>query len=252
MHDSRYPRANPWIRFAAPDPGAALRLFCFPYAGAGASVYRGWRARLPTWIHLCPIQLPGREERIREPPFTNMDALCAALLPALAPYLDMPIALFGHSMGALIAYQAATRLREQGGSPIHLLVSGQRAPHLPLGRQPSYDLPEAAFRERLRSLNGTPELVLQDPELMDLVWPLLRADFELSECTPRQPRDPLDCPVTAFGGLDDSEVRRSHLDAWRDTTIRDFELHMFPGDHFYLAANESDLTMVLAKRLAAS
>ena len=96
MHESRYPRANPWTRFATPNPGVTLRLFCFPYAGAGASVYRRWRARLPTWIHLCPIQLPGREERIREAPFTNMDALCAALLPALAPYLDMPVALFGH------------------------------------------------------------------------------------------------------------------------------------------------------------
>src|SRR4051794_20676020 len=126
MHDSRYSRTSPWIRFDAPDARAALRLFCFPYAGAGASVYRGWKRRPPASIHVCPIQLPGREERIREPPFTNMDALCAALLPELAPYLDMPVALFGHSMGALIAYQAATRLRNQGCEPVHLLVSGQR------------------------------------------------------------------------------------------------------------------------------
>jgi medium-chain acyl-[acyl-carrier-protein] hydrolase len=252
MHDSRYPRTDPWIRFHAPDACARLRLFCFPHAGAGASVYRGWNGRLPSWIDVCPVQLPGREERIREPCFTNMDALCAALLPALAPYLDMPVALFGHSMGALIAYQAATRLRDQGRSPVHLLVSGHRAPHLPLGRPPSYNLPDPVFRERLRSLNGTPEPVLQNRELMDLVRPLLRADFELSECTPRERRDPLECPVTAFGGLADGEVRRSHLEAWRETTRGEFYLHMFAGDHFYIAGNESELTWLLAQRLGAS
>src|SRR5262249_24060572 len=148
MDDSRYPRANRWIRSDPPDANARLRLFCFPYAGRGASLYRGWSRRLPSWIDLRPVQLPGREERIREQAFTDMDALCAALLPSLAPYLDMPVAFFGHSMGALIAYQAATRLRDQGCIPVHLVVSGQRAPHLALGRPASYNLPEAAFKER--------------------------------------------------------------------------------------------------------
>jgi medium-chain acyl-[acyl-carrier-protein] hydrolase len=252
MDDSRYSRTDPWIRLYAPDARARLRLFCFPYAGRGASLYRGWNRRLPSWIEVCAIQLPGREERIREPAFTNMDALCDALLPSLVPYLDMPVAFFGHSMGALIAHHAATRLRDQGRSPVHLVVSGQRAPHLPLGRPQSYNLPEAAFRERLRTLNGTPEQVLKNPELMDLFRKLLRADFELTECTPRERRDPLDCPVTAFGGLADPEVPRAHLEAWREATRGAFYSHMFTGDHFYLTSNESELTALLAQRLALS
>jgi surfactin synthase thioesterase subunit len=181
-----------------------------------------------------------------------MAELCFALLPALVPYLDTPVAFFGHSMGALIAYQIATTLRDKGHCPIHLLVSSQRAPHLPLGRPPSYNLPDDAFTERLRSLNGTREMVLKDPELMDLLRPTLRADFELSECASRGRRDQLECPVTAFGGLADREVRRPQLEAWRETTRGAFHLHMFAGDHFYLAGNEAELTAIVAERLAPS
>ena len=243
-------RADPWVRFGALDPCAKLRLFCFPYAGGGASSYRSWARRFPNWIDVCPVQLPGREERLREAAFTNMDELCTEVLRALAPYFDMPVAFFGHSMGALIAYHLATRLHDQGRRLSHLLVSAHPAPHVPLTRPPSYDLPDAAFAERLRQLNGTSELVLQDPELMALVRPLLRADFKLSECTARTLRDPLDCPVTALGGLADREVERLHLEAWREVTRGAFQIHMIPGDHFYLFANEAQSTGLIGECLA--
>jgi surfactin synthase thioesterase subunit len=249
QNTSGYPRSDAWIRFHVPNAHARLRLFCFPYAGGGASIFRGWLGRFPDGIDVCPVQLPGREERIREAAFTKMDALCDALLPALAPLLDKPFALFGHSMGALIAYQLALRLQAQSRSPSHLLVSGQRAPHLPLGRPISYNLSDAAFTERLRELNGTPEPILQSPELMELVRPLLRADFELSERSRRSRHDPLDFPVTAFGGLADPEVQRPHLEAWRETTRAHFSLHMLPGDHFYMGTNEATLTVLIAERL---
>ncbi len=241
--------SSPWIRFRAPNEDARLRLFCFPYAGGGASIFRGWHGRFPSMIDVCLVQLPGREDRIREGAFTNMDALCGALWSALVPLLDKPFALFGHSMGALIAYHLALRLHARQLNPMHLFVSGLRAPHLPLGRPITYNLPDAAFTERLRDLNGTPEPILQTPELMELVRPLLRADFELSECTPRSRHDPLDFPVTAFGGLEDTEIQQPHLEAWRATTDAQFSLHMLPGNHFYLSANEAALTAFICKHL---
>jgi surfactin synthase thioesterase subunit len=243
-------RADPWIRFGALDPGARLRLFCFPYAGGGASIFRNWAGRFPKWIDVCPVQLPGREERLREPAFTDMDKLCTAVLRGLTPYFDIPVAFFGHSMGALIAYHLATRLRDQARRLSHLLVSAHPAPHFPLTRPPSYNLPDALLAERLRRLNGTSELVLQDPELMALMRPLLRADFELSECTPRTLRDPLDCPVTALGGRADHEFGRLHLEAWREVTRGAFRLHMMPGDHFYLFADEAQTIGLIAECLA--
>jgi surfactin synthase thioesterase subunit len=250
MRATRPSQADPWVRFGALDPGARLRLFCFPYAGGGASIYRSWVGRFPQWIDVCPVQLPGREERLGEAAFTNMDALCTAVFQRLTPYFDMPIALFGHSMGALIAYHLATRLRERGRGPVHLIVSAHPAPHCPLSRPPSYNLPDVAFAERLRCLNGTSELVLQNPELMELMRPLLRADFELSECTPRRLRELLECPVTALGGLADREIVRAQLEAWREVTRGAFRLHMIPGDHFYLFGDAVRSTALIADSLA--
>jgi medium-chain acyl-[acyl-carrier-protein] hydrolase len=222
-----------WLRSRQHNPEARLRLFCFPYAGGSAVMYRYW-TDLPPEIEVCPVQLPGRDERFREPAFTRTDALCEALVRALRGYVDMPFAMFGHSMGAIIAYEFACRLQARGSAPVHLLVSGQRAPHVPLRRTRSYDLPEPAFRDRLRELDGTPEAVLQDAGLMELLLPRLRSDFEMSETYEDVKHAPLVCPITAFGGAQDKEVSSSDLEAWRLTTTSAFDLKMFPGGHFYL------------------
>jgi medium-chain acyl-[acyl-carrier-protein] hydrolase len=232
MSETLPPESSAWVRFRQRSPVARLRLLCFPYAGGSALIYRHWMD-LPPQIDVCPVQLPGRDERFREPAFTRTDALCDALVVALGGFLDMPFAIFGHSMGAIIAYEFARRL-QTGGSMRHLLVSGQRAPHLPLRRKQSYDLPDAAFRERLRELDGTPEAVLRDADLMELLLPRLRSDFELTETYKRVEHAPLVCPVTAFGAAQDKEVSRSDLEAWRLTTTSAFDLKMFPGGHFYL------------------
>lgn len=225
---------NAWVTCPKPNPKACLRLFCFPYAGGGAAIFRTWPDYLPPNIEVCPIQLPGRESRLRELPFTRIDLLVQALVPVLHPYLNIPFAFFGHSMGALVSFELTRQLcMRSDRSPVHLLVSGHRAPQIPDLDLPLHQLPEFAFVKELRRLNGTPESVLQNPELMQLVLPILRADFALCEtyvCS----KERIDCPITAFGGLQDSKVSYDALAAWREQTNSSFTLRMFPGDHFFL------------------
>jgi medium-chain acyl-[acyl-carrier-protein] hydrolase len=211
-----------------------LRLFCFPYAGAGASVFRIWANHLPT-IEVFSIQPPGRETRLREPCFTKLDSFIQALLPDLLPYLDSPFAFFGHSMGALISFELARQLqRSRHQTPVHLFVSGRRAPHLPEIDPPLHQLPKPDFLQNLQSYNGTPASVLQNSDLMDLFLPILRADFALIETYKYRAESPLGCPISSFGGIQDSKVSLDALSAWRDQTSSTFTLQMFPGDHFYL------------------
>jgi medium-chain acyl-[acyl-carrier-protein] hydrolase len=249
MNQTHLPASNAWLRFHQRNPAAAqLRLFCFPYAGGSASVYRNW-TDLPPEIEVCPVQLPGRDERFHEPAFTRADALCDALVVALADFLDMPFAVFGHSMGAIIGYEFTRRLHARGFVPRQLLVSGQRAPHIPLRRKQSYGLCDPAFKNRLRELDGTPEVVLQDAELMEFLLPRLRSDFELSETYVDTNDVPLSCPIAAFGGAQDNEVSRSDLLAWRHVTTNAFDIRILPGGHFFLDQEGQALRRCIAARL---
>lgn len=239
---------NPWIHSLPHTPYARFRLFCFPYAGGGASIYQNWSRYLPEEIAVCPIQLPGRENRLLERPFSDLPSLLEGLLPALLPYLDMPYAFFGHSMGALVSFELARALFRHGHpiQPSHLFLSGRRAPHWPDTDPPDSQLPEPEFIERLRTLNGTPEAVLENQELLHLLLPLLRADFALCETYQYIPAVPLNCPLTVFGGLSDKEVSRASLNAWREVVSGPFKLRLFPGDHFFLQKEQASLLHVLA------
>src|SRR5689334_12399770 len=238
---------TPWFTSQRPNAGARLRLFCFPYAGGGAAIYRLWPQSLPSEVEACMAQLPGRGTRLREEPFTNLDALVAAVAEAIAPLLDKPFALFGHSMGAMISFELARRLREQGQpQPSHLFISGRRAPQLPNDDPISYNLPDAELGQELLRLNGTPKEVLEHPELMELMLPLLRADFSVVETYDYRPGVPLDCPLTVFGGLRDAEVSREQLDAWREQTTGEFALRMLPGDHFFLSDAQAQTLLLSA------
>ncbi|HWQ32049.1 MAG TPA: thioesterase domain-containing protein [Blastocatellia bacterium] len=250
MHGPSLPDKNRWIETSRLSGRATLRLFCFPWSGAGASVYYKWAGTLPPEIEVCPVQLPGRESRLNETAFTSLEALAAAAGAALRPWLDRPFAFFGHSMGALVSFEIARWLRRLHGlSPAHLLVSGHTAPHLPRDYEPIHALPEPEFVAELRRLNGTPEAVLSHEELRALILPVLRADFSVCETYVYPADEPLACPISVFGGLQDTDVSREKLEAWREQTTGSFSLRMFPGDHFYLLAAQHHLLRAIALEL---
>lgn len=243
-------RANPWLVSFGNSERSSLRLFCFPYAGGGALVYRGWHRILPGSIGVYAAQLPGRGDRLAEPPFLDLPALIEPLTEAIKPYLDKPFAFFGHSMGALIAFELARKLRgEYGVEPAHLFVSGRRAPQFPDSDTVTYNLEDAKFIEELRRLNGTPREVLENPELMQLMGPVLRADFQVCQTYVYTDAPPLRCPISVFGGLKDSDVTREYLQPWRDHTSVSFTLRLLPGDHFFLHSAEATLLHMIAQEL---
>ncbi len=247
---STTPAASRWLSGYTPNPRADLRLFCFPYAGGAANIFHAWSKSLPTRVEVCPVQLPGRVSRLREPAFTGLEPLVETAARELLPYFDKPFAFFGHSMGAIISFELAHRLRlEHSHEPVHLFVSGRRAPQIPEDEPPTYNLPDDKFLDELRRLKGTPPEVLEHEELMKLVLPVLRADFELIQTYRYSPRTPLECPLTVFGGLDDTEVTRESLELWREMTTGAFKLRMLPGDHFFLNTAQPLLLQILARDL---
>lgn len=185
-----------------------------------------------------------------EPPFTELSPLIQALAHALFPLLDKPFALFGHSLGALVSFELARHLRRQYGlHPVHLFVAAGRAPQIPHRGLPMHTLPEAEFVAQLRCLNGTPKEVFGHAELMEIVLPLLRADFAVYETYVYSSEPPLNCPISTFGGLQDCNVSRGDLEAWRDQTTGSFSSRMFPGDHFFLNTTQPLLLRVLSQEL---
>jgi medium-chain acyl-[acyl-carrier-protein] hydrolase len=245
--------ANPWIALPKPNPRAHLRLFCFSYAGGGASVFYPWSQALPPSVELCPVQLPGRENRLNEPPYRGLRPLLHALAPSLQPYLDVPFAFFGHSLGALVGFELARRFRRQHlPTPVHLFVSGREAPQIRDLDPPIHALPEAAFIEKLRRYDGTPVALLENPDIMAVFLPTLRADFALSETYVYDDEAPLACPISAFGGLQDAEVSQADLTAWRHQTGGRFALRLFLGGHFFLREQQPALLQAVFQDLRES
>jgi acyl transferase domain-containing protein/surfactin synthase thioesterase subunit len=239
-----------WLFFPKPQPQPSLRLFCLPYAGAGASIFRSWAEILPSNIEVCAIQLPGREDRLGETPLTRMAALVKTLAPILQPYIEIPFAFFGHSMGGLVSFELVRELRRQGCPlPTHLLMSAIRAPQLPDLNPPIHRLPEPHFLEALRRLQGTPDAILQNTELMKLLSPSIRADLAIFENYIYAAQPKLPCPITVFGGAQDPLVRPEDLAGWKDQTLSDFALQMFPTDHFFLHRDRDSLLVAIAATL---
>src|SRR5512145_848665 len=215
--------SSPWLAYLQPDPRARLRLFCFPHAGGAASMYLSWPGLLPASISICPIQYPGRENRLGERPLKQLTDLADGLAPVLRPYVEKPFAFFGHSMGALAAFELAHLLnRLYGVLPAFFFVSGFRAPQLPPINEPIANLPEDEFIAELRSYNGTPDEILESREMMQLLMPTLRADFNAVETYRYTPKAPLRCPIAAFGGTQDHGVPEEDVAAWGEQTTSAF------------------------------
>ncbi len=230
------------------NPRAVLRLFCFPYGGGAARAYRPWTQTLPPEIDVCAIQLPGRGNRLREPPLTKMSLAVELVGKEIVSLLDRPYAFFGHSMGAILAFEVVRLLRRSGHPhPVHLFVSGHNAPQIPKTEPFTYNLPDAEFIEELQRLNGTPREVLEHPDMMRMMLPSLRADFESIQTYSYKHESPLDCPITALGGLLDPETSRETLEPWREQTTAAFNLQMFPGDHFFLHQEQARVLRVIAQ-----
>ncbi len=218
-----------------PNPKARLRIFCLPCAGGAGSMYCSWPDDLPPQVEVCPIQLPGRENRLDERPHTQFAPLVRRLTSVIRPYLDLPFVVFGHSLGALIAFELVRQLRRQGAPmPVHLFVCGRRAPHVPNERSSIHQLPDAEFVEELhKRYGGIPDVIARNRELLQAFLPALRADTGLLETYAYSEEPSLKCPILAFGGLQD-DITREELGGWQAHTSKQFQLQMLPGDHFFL------------------
>jgi medium-chain acyl-[acyl-carrier-protein] hydrolase len=200
---------------------------------------------------MAAVQLPGRTYRIKEDPFTRMDPLIEALTGALEPYLDRPFVMFGHSLGALTAFEIVRRLRSKGGpSPVHLVVSGRCAPQAPNAQPELHRAPDGEFLQEMHRLFGMPAEVFNDSGLMKLSMPALRADFELMETWRYRPEAPLGVPITAIGGCSDPTLPYSGLEAWREQTAAPFESYWLPGTHFYFSERRKNMLALLVKTLS--
>ena len=225
------------------------RLFCLPYAGGGASIYRNWQQELPAEIEVCPIQLPGRENLLRETAQTRIKPLIKILSDQIEPYLDLPYAIFGHSLGAWVGFELIRELRRrQLTIPSRFLVSGSKAPQLLDLTPPIHRLPDDKFIAKIESYQGTPPAVLQNKELLEQFLPILRADFAVLETYFYTAEAVLDCPIAVFGGKADTQVTPAQLSAWQQQTAK-FDLQMFDGDHFFLNSARQELLKAIATTL---
>ncbi|ESP91697.1 MULTISPECIES: thioesterase II family protein [Pseudoalteromonas] len=217
-----------------PNPQATTRLFCFPYAGGAPSIFIPWLDKLPAHIEIVLVQLPGRGARLMEPPHDKMHLIIEELMQQSDFITQKPCVFFGHSLGSRVAYELAYSLQKANKTlPVKMIASASRAPHLAGQKQPIYHLPKQEFIKKLRELNGTPQEILANAELMDLFLPLLRADFEIADCYRAEPH-PLPLPIDVFFGHDDVDISQAQLDAWQSLSSLPIQQHAFNGDHFFI------------------
>lgn len=224
-------------------PNAKLRIICFPYAGGSTSVYSLWSNNLHPDAELVLVQMPGRGGRLAERPYKTMSALVKDIFTALTNLAEKPFVLYGHSLGARVAYEVMLMLhKNQCRLPIHVVASGSPAPFFERKKEQTYHLPDAEFIEHIRGLKGTPEEVLQNHDLMQLVLPGLRADFEILEtyCNLSRQKNPIG--VSVFAGKQD-DIALAELEAWNVLFEYNSEVHWFDGGHFFIHDNNNEVLL---------
>ena len=235
-----------WLVTPIPRPHARTRLVCFPYAGGGASLFRTWGRELPPSIEVSAVQPPGREDRAGEPALTDLRAVARSAAEAMAPLTGSDYVLFGHSMGALLAFETARTLRAMRcRAPRALLLSAHVAPHFAAHRERICDLSDDEFIDRLVAMEGTPRALFEQPELLSFFLPILRADFTACDTYELGDEPPLDVPFALFAGDADATMPAAEVDAWRSHTTAPCTFRIFPGGHFFLqSAREAVLAAV--------
>ncbi|WP_416979254.1 thioesterase II family protein [Streptomyces sp. T028] len=240
-----------WLRRPRPVAHPRLRLVCLPHGGGTAGAYYGWTASLPADVELVAVQYPGRQDRIGEPCPQNMGELADGVAQALLPLLDRPVALFGHSMGAALAYEVTLRLETlYRARPRQLFVSGHVSPTRPRNGRALDLRDDAEMLAGLLELGGMDEAVTADPELLALVMPSFRADLRLIEAYRPRGARPVTVPVTAYTGDADPGVPVPDVAAWAELAVGEFDVRVFPGGHFYLVDQEAEVVSDISERLA--
>lgn len=240
-----------WLYLNRLNPKAKLRVFCFPYSGASASIFLSWLNDIPELIEICPVQLPGRGNRVAEPLIHRLDVIVECTLEGISSYFDTPYIFFGHSFGALLSFELARLIRKTSyPSPIHLFLSGHGAPHLPDLYPKIHHLPHDQLIQKLDEFNGMSKEILSNVELMEMIIPVIRADFEVCETYQYLEEQPLKIPISAYGGIEDPFVSRSDLEGWQRQTEEKLVIRMFPGDHFYINTSKNILLNAFLREIS--
>ncbi|APF18132.1 thioesterase II family protein [Caldithrix abyssi] len=233
---------NKWLVIPTPRPAARIILLCFPFAGGSSHSFRGWAPILPPSVELRAVELPGHGTRLSEPLAEDIHELIEPIARGIASSLDKPFAIFGHSMGALLGFEVALYLQNKLNKRAeHLFVSGHGAPGTPRHEPEIHHLPKPQFLAKIKEYNGTPKEALENKELMDLMFPILKADFKICETYAHKNSGLLNTPLTALGGIQDPSTPREDLEKWRSFTTQSFNIRLFPGDHFYLLQQKVNL-----------
>lgn len=241
---------SPLIYIPRPSANAKIRLVCFPYAGGGSAIYTPWIDKLPQEVELALIQLPGRGARFGQQPYQTINTMVEDVVEELGKLPPKNLFFYGHSMGARVAYEVTLMLhREKCPLPIHIVAAGSMAPRIPRKAKNSYNLTDNEFIEHLMELKGTPEEVLANRDLMELLLPTLRADFKIVETYINNSTVVIPTKLSVFAGKQDLTVELAELEPWFDVFQENDGISWFAGGHFFINENSHDVLTVLSKKV---